>query len=243
MNSTDLIVIILTQVVALVVLYFTSYLKEKGSNLAKKEDIALLTREVENVKNELTYKTQFNSKLFEETKIATIDAFERLANLHDTIIFPHYFYEIDNPKIKEIEANNREVGEAFNRALARLNLYVGNSEMYLLFCSCAKKLSKLNSDIQPANYSKRDLVEFKRQIGNVEEHKTVDNIDFYSNTLKAIEVGTKISAEDAQRAGTALKDFKEQWTIEKEKLRQCVSDFITGKKSEGTIFAFSSADT
>lgn len=215
---------VLSIIVGWYVLSAKSYFKEKGKNLATKEDIAEITKEVEGVKNNM----QFQSKLHEETKLAAIRAFECLDNLYASVIYPHYYRDIDIKAFNEIEKLGKQTSDNYNKAFARLTLYIGNGSMIQQFRDCAKIIQKLNDVFTSANFEKATFVEFKRQVGDldIEDYKSDDKIDIHTSTKQAYDSVLKRLGLFSEQAGGTLAKQNPLWKESREKLRVSVSQLI-----------------
>lgn len=68
MNYIQIIFDILLTLIGLYLAFGKSYFTEKGKNLATKEDIGIITREIETVKNEISFSTQRKIEFLREQK-------------------------------------------------------------------------------------------------------------------------------------------------------------------------------
>jgi hypothetical protein len=218
-------------IISLYVLLAKSYFTEKGKNLATKEDIAEITKEVEKVKNELQYKTQFKSKLHEETKLAAIQAFECLDTLHATVTFPHYHYKIDTKAFKEIENAVRQAGDNYNKAFAKFNLYMANGEIIDSFNDSSRIISEMQPAFVDANFTKSQFIETVRNIETTDllEFSIEKRVEFQKVADRTIEAGNKRVIDANQSVGKVLTENKEKWKNSREILRFSISKFISGE--------------
>ncbi len=78
--NTKIIIILIIQIilfiVGLFIIFFKSYFKKKGENIATKEDIGLITKEIENIKNEISFKNQKKIDFFFERKKNLINFYD-----------------------------------------------------------------------------------------------------------------------------------------------------------------------
>jgi hypothetical protein len=66
MNYIQIIFDLILTILGLYLAFGKSYFSEKGKNLATKEDIGIITREIETVKNEVSFSTQRKSEFLKE---------------------------------------------------------------------------------------------------------------------------------------------------------------------------------
>lgn len=68
MEYLKLIIEVILVILGFYLIFFKSYFKKKGENLATKEDIGFITKEIENIKNEFSFQNEKKTDLFFETK-------------------------------------------------------------------------------------------------------------------------------------------------------------------------------
>jgi len=73
MNYIQITLDILLVIIGLYLAFGKSYFKEKGKNLATKEDIGLITKEIETVKNNIIFSIQRKTEFFKEKKNVALD--------------------------------------------------------------------------------------------------------------------------------------------------------------------------
>jgi hypothetical protein len=134
-------------VVGLYLLSAKSYFQKKGENLATKEVIAFITKEVETVKNDLLYKSQIRTTMYRDKRqavIKTYEAFSLWYHKADHTLMNSIGFELDQP-IKAIKENE----EAYYQAIiaeAKMELYINDDE--LLQASMNVK-SKIHDFLKP----------------------------------------------------------------------------------------------
>jgi hypothetical protein len=77
MNLLQIIIDILLIITLLYIAFFKSYFTEKGKNIATKEDIGNITKEIETVKNEVKYFNQIKFEISKEKKEAALDYYNQ----------------------------------------------------------------------------------------------------------------------------------------------------------------------
>lgn len=77
MNLFQIIIDILLIITLLYIAFFKSYFTEKGKNIATKEDIGYITKEIETVKNEVKYFNQIKFEISKEKKEAALDYYNQ----------------------------------------------------------------------------------------------------------------------------------------------------------------------
>jgi hypothetical protein len=122
----DLIYII----IALVLIYWKSFSSEKGKNLATKKDIGEITKEIEQVKNELSFKNQSKRDWFLESKKNLLDFYDAYLVWVDNslrisdILISHNDNELI---IRETIKNLKESHSAVLKYYWRLRIYEDDS--------------------------------------------------------------------------------------------------------------------
>ena len=77
MNLLQIIIDIILIITLLYIAFFKSYFTEKGKNIATKEDIGYITKEIETVKNEVKYFNQIKFEISKEKKEAALDYYNQ----------------------------------------------------------------------------------------------------------------------------------------------------------------------
>lgn len=77
MELLNIILDILIVILSIYLVFFKSYFTEKGKNIATKEDIGNITKEIETVKNEVKYFNQIKFEISKEKKEAALDYYNQ----------------------------------------------------------------------------------------------------------------------------------------------------------------------
>ncbi len=218
---------IVALIVSLYVLSLKSYFQRKGENLATKEDIGFITKEVESIKTEMSYNSQFRSKVYDETKIAAIHAFEMIYNLHQSIAEFDYHDNVDEKRYNEITEAQKNAGAEYFKAEAKLYLYIGDSEMFQLFKNNSKLLLKLILLAANVDFHKAENNTIKRRLRNLNKEDNPSAYKDYvhyekSNSIQLIRV-----IEDAI---VKRNQINLEWNELKVQLQQSIGKFITEGK-------------
>jgi hypothetical protein len=96
MNLFQIIIDILLVIISLYIAFFKSYFTEKWKNIATKEDIGYITKEIETVKNEVQYSNQIKIEINKEKKDIAITFYDQVS-----------FFIDYSTKIIEVLANNQ----------------------------------------------------------------------------------------------------------------------------------------
>lgn len=131
MEIAKIIIEILLILLGLYLAFFQSYFKEKGKNLATKEDIAEITKLVEGVKNQIHYSTQSKLSLKTEERNALVNYYEKY-NYWLNAILDTYFggiIEENKHKLKEFELRLNDAKFNFELAEGRKEVFVNNKEL------------------------------------------------------------------------------------------------------------------
>ena len=147
--------------IAACVLYLVcakSYLKEKGKNLATKEDIKVITEQVERVKNSLLLSTQAKLNLHNEERDSLINSWEKI-NCWNSLIQNTYieseFDTSENAKEVDVHLENARLGceAAFDRAC----LFTKNEEFERTYYALYSSIIKVSHSLRPAILKNKHL--------------------------------------------------------------------------------------
>lgn len=79
MEILNIILDILIVILSIYLVFFKSYFTEKGKNIATKEDIGNITKEIETVKNEVKYLNQIKFEISKEKKEVALDFYNQVS--------------------------------------------------------------------------------------------------------------------------------------------------------------------
>lgn len=101
MNILAISILILNFLLTLYAIFFKEYFKEKGKNLATKEDIESITEKIEVVKNELSYKNLQKTEWNETNKRILFELYSDYVDLSENHLknITIYFNDLIDPKI------------------------------------------------------------------------------------------------------------------------------------------------
>jgi hypothetical protein len=106
-----------------------TYANEKAKNLATKEDIAEITRQVEEVKNNLQFKNQLKLSLRTEEKKAIVDCYEKAHLLKNKATLNYFGFGTDNyDEIDQIIFTLNASYDEYLLVEAKMLLYVQSSK-------------------------------------------------------------------------------------------------------------------
>ena len=145
-------------IIGLFIILFKSYFKKKGENIATKEDIGLITNEIEIIKNEISFKNQKQIDFFIERKKNLINFYDnyflwtnRSINIIDYIISHANDKKILRELITELKSDQNKVFTYFTRIF----LYDVNTEF-------TKALNEIyNETIKSHNLTLKFLLELE----------------------------------------------------------------------------------
>lgn len=175
MDNTILILICINILLSIGSILIKEYLKEKGKNIATKEDIEQITEKIENVKNELSYKNQQKIEWNENTKKLLLDFYSNYINLSDDYLknFTIFYNDISDPNavrnhMEKIAKEHSELKHNFYK----LNIYEAKDSKFL------EKLSKLLNDLNIV------YGEIKIHLMQIENYIKINNISLQKdNTI------------------------------------------------------------
>lgn len=153
MEKINFIVLVIVLLANLYIILLKDYFREKGKNLATKEDIEEITRKIENVKLELEYSKSQKKKYQEENKLALIDFYDdfifwcefSVNNISITMELLHTPEQI-RLTINNFNSINSKVLKSYWRiCLFEINNQKLVNEIIELYSS-AEKLHNINSD-------------------------------------------------------------------------------------------------
>jgi hypothetical protein len=113
--ATTYLVLIVYLLAALIAGFFGSYIREKGKNVATREDIEDITRKVESIKHELDRATHASKQQFDAEFIIYREIWEKLVVVRRTFVELHPFSDV----IRSLEAQEetqQQREKAFNSA-------------------------------------------------------------------------------------------------------------------------------
>lgn len=115
---------ILLILLGIYIIFFKSFIQEKGKNLATKEDIGKITEEIEKVKNEFSFQNQKTSDLFFERKNNLIKFYDyyflwegTALKISDVILGHHKNPLVLRESLNNIKEGNRNVYKYYTRLL------------------------------------------------------------------------------------------------------------------------------
>lgn len=175
MDNTILILICINILLSIGSILIKEYLKEKGKNIATKEDIEQITEKIENVKNELSYKNQQKIEWNENTKKLLLDFYSNYINLSDDYLknFTIFYNDISDPNVvrNHMEKIAKEHSE-LKHNFYKLNIYEAKDSKFL------EKLSKLLNDLNIV------YGEIKIHLMQIENYIKINNISLQKdNTI------------------------------------------------------------
>ncbi len=80
------VILIITFLLNCYTIFFKEYFKEKGKNVATKEDIEIITTKIENVRLELNHSHSQKTEFLEKHKLALINFYEEFIHWQETSI-------------------------------------------------------------------------------------------------------------------------------------------------------------
>ena len=119
MDKTLLVLISLNILITIVSIFIKEYLKEKGKNLATKEDIHKITEQIELVKNEVSFQNSQKVEWLSNNKKYLSEYFELYLNLSENIvnnlIFHNFFTNLNELRefIRNIENDHAELKKRY----------------------------------------------------------------------------------------------------------------------------------
>ncbi len=219
--ETELIIRIVLDILillsGLLLILSKSYIKEKGKNVATKEDIGAITKEIESVKNAISFNNQRNMDWYVEIKnnmINCYDSYYKWINsfqIADILLTYHDNLPNLRETINELKNNNRE----FQKYFRRLGIYDEDLEF-------AKSISKIYSEtIKRHNQVQRLLI-------------SLEEIAFHhENLINEADVKT----DNTEIIRTELEELKKSKTCAFEEYRENYNELVDMMKTIQVEFA------
>ena len=146
MTILQIIIESLLFIIGLYLAFFKSYFQEKGKNLATKEDISEITKQVESIKNDFLFSTQSKISLKTEERNSLVNCYEKISywlNISYDTYFGGINYETKS-KLQEIENKIDDARLQFELANARMELFMNNSKISEKMSELRKKTLSLS---------------------------------------------------------------------------------------------------
>lgn len=131
--------IILT-LIGFYIIFFKNYFKAKAENLATKEDIGEITKEIEKVKNEFSFYNQKKSDFFFETKKNLIKFYDNYflwvndsMRIADIILSHHSNNKIIRECINNLKEKHTDVQKNYSRLMIYINDQDFNSTITIIY--------------------------------------------------------------------------------------------------------------
>lgn len=175
MDNTVIVLICINIILTIGSILFKEYLKEKGKNIATKEDIEQITEKIENVKNDLSYKNQQKIEWNDNGKKLLFDFYSNYINLSDDYLrnFTIFYNDISDPvsvrnHMEKIANEHSELKHNFYK----LNIYEAKDTKFL------EKISKIIDDLNKV------YGEIKIHLMQIENYIKINNISLQKdNTI------------------------------------------------------------
>lgn len=229
LNIIRLIVEFVLLVVGILLLVGKSYLKKKGENLATKEDIAEITRKVEEVKNDLKHGYKVKESVYEDSKDATIKAYEALQVWHKEVDrmqwkeAPEFGYD----ELKMLVEHIDKLSEGFTAAFSKVGLFLGRGPIYEALNAAARHLSDLQGSANSYLYMS---INFKQTIEDYEERRDFFIMNKQLEELAGVESALIVKRQNMKvrkdEAVEAMKKHNASFIVADEHLRLEINKLI-----------------
>lgn len=180
METIQIILQLLSGIGICFILYFNSYSKEKGKNIATKEDIEDITHKIETVKNQIHYTTQSKLSLKDEERNAVVDVYDKLHSWTYGIMNISYVESEGNEEafVRQLLNDINKLKFAYISSRAIATLFVRDEEFLKSLNNVCKKVSDLH------DHSRNATNDFRKHIKKTSKYECykdkVDNfIKFY----------------------------------------------------------------
>ena len=136
----------------LYMIFYKSYLKQKGKNLATKQDVEEITKLAETIKSELAFSTQSMITLKKEERESIVQCYEKLNNWLLSM------YEIEWNRYSKLEG--REDGEEYKKVLRKnMSDFVASQSRMEVFTENDKLHEGFKNQFKIANRYYNHIVE------------------------------------------------------------------------------------
>lgn len=198
-------------IVVIYLAFFKSYLKQKGKNLATKEDISGITREIEKVKSELQVTTKNEIDFKADQRKAVLEFYDSFVYWYE-VVLELSNSNLDADRMKEIEQYGDRIDDAYKNVVInarRLELYISEDENLL---ECASRL--VSAGLAVEGPTSKFLIKIHQIYCNSNEYDTMmaNGVAVREEALAAV--------EDAEKKAW------EKIYAEKEKMDEQVDDLM-----------------
>lgn len=133
-EQAKFIMLFVTSTLTLIVILFKEYFKEKGKNLATREDIELITSKIENIKLEIANSHFQKNDLLEKRKITLIDFYENYILFSENYIRNISFIDAFIFQPQKIRERTDEIilqKGILEKSLWKLNIFEADDEKFI----------------------------------------------------------------------------------------------------------------
>ncbi|WP_420572076.1 hypothetical protein [Kordia sp.] len=218
MEAIKIILEFLIVLIGFYIIFFKSYFKKKGENLATKQDIANITKEIEKVKNEFSFQNQKKADHFFEIK-------ESLLSFYDN----YFVWVYDSMKFSDIilthHDNNTVLRESINNLKkAHRNVLKSYTKLFIYLKDDAFKL-KITEIYGQAIESHNSIIKLLITLEDISmiHNQLKDKIKFVSHK-KNIEIIKQDYEKLKTRKDECINDYNKTSKNQKDNLAK--NDFI-----------------
>ncbi len=202
-------------IVGFIGLYIQNYLSQKGKNLATKEDIEEITSKIENIKNEVSLKSQIKLEYIVAKKKSLLDFLDLSNNWLDFTLnpFDRLHNNLEDPNlIKKLIISLKETGSKASNLFWRIGIYHNTNVVNEVSSDYYYSLIDLhNKTLQYLIKLERKAVRCRETRVWLEDCTSFDKASSYSEDLKkeqkeAVELYDKFLLESKELTELARKN-------------------------------------
>jgi len=169
MSLVETVLFLLLALLGGIGLSLKSYFQKKGENLATKEDIQGITKEVETIKNQLHYSMQAKLSLKDEERNAIVGYFEKYHVWVAGILNASFSVSDNKQRLDSLLARLDEAQFGYVLARGRASLFVKNTELDNVNAELNMKTSEMQNLVTIL------ILKLKRKLIEMEQIEVSEN--------------------------------------------------------------------